>query len=321
MTSTLPPRIQAASGAVGATLANAITYPLDLVVTRIQLSNRTKLYPGDVATAKHIISRTLKKQGVSGLYSGLESDSIANMTSNFIYFYIYSYLRATLIRRRDNSPGDKAQLAAMLSVPEELLIGFLSGVASKGLTTPLSVITVQLQSEDDDEVPPDSHRKNDLSSHPTPSNAVMRVVYRIYSDSGLGGFWKGMSTTVILSANPALTMLFLQAFRRIFLHGKDRERPTGAQGFLGGALSNTLALLLLYPLVLSKTKLQSYSKNGGKKPTLLSIIQDTLNQHGLAAMYQGLLTQLLKGFFNQGVTIMVKQRIEKGVVQLYHYAR
>jgi hypothetical protein len=46
VTSTLPPRIQAASGGLGATLANATTYPLDLIVTRVQLSQHNRTYPG-----------------------------------------------------------------------------------------------------------------------------------------------------------------------------------------------------------------------------------------------------------------------------------
>jgi hypothetical protein len=46
VTSTLPPYIQAASGSLGAALANGITYPLDLVVTRLQLTRRAKNYPG-----------------------------------------------------------------------------------------------------------------------------------------------------------------------------------------------------------------------------------------------------------------------------------
>ncbi|KIM29719.1 hypothetical protein M408DRAFT_106520 [Serendipita vermifera MAFF 305830] len=211
----------------------------------------------------------------------------------------------------------------MLSIPEELLIGFLSGVVSKGLTTPLSVITVQLQSEADEDTDEINAQKQGHVGDQVrmPGSNIRRVIHQIYSDAGIGGFFKGMSTTVILSANPALTMLFLQAFRRMFLRGRDREQPTGAQGFLGGALSNSLALLILYPLVLAKTKLQSYSKGVAGSPTLFSVIRDIVNKYGMAALYQGLLAQLFKGFFNQGVTIMVKQRIEKGLIKMYHYTR
>ena len=43
MTSTLPPLVQAFSGAVGSASANAIVYPLDLVATRLQTTSSKKL--------------------------------------------------------------------------------------------------------------------------------------------------------------------------------------------------------------------------------------------------------------------------------------
>lgn len=43
MTSTLPPLIQAFSGAIGSASAGAIAYPLDLVATRIQTTSSKKL--------------------------------------------------------------------------------------------------------------------------------------------------------------------------------------------------------------------------------------------------------------------------------------
>lgn len=39
MTSTLPPLVQAVAGAIGSASANTLTYPLDLVTTRVQLSS------------------------------------------------------------------------------------------------------------------------------------------------------------------------------------------------------------------------------------------------------------------------------------------
>ncbi|CAG8541440.1 12004_t:CDS:10 [Acaulospora colombiana] len=268
------------------TLANAATYPLDLVVTRIQLSQHNRAYPGDVQTAKNIINKTLRKEGITGLYSGLESDSVATMMS-----------KTSLLKRKSARSGvldEKAKLTAMLSIPEELLIGLVSGIGSKVVTTPLSVITVHLQHEDDAD-PADLEKQSlETSDVDAKESRIRRVVKRIYSESGLAGFWRGMSTTVILCANPALTMLFIQLYRRLFLHGRARERPSALQGFIGGALSNTLAVTLLYPLILAKTRLQSRSSSKSKSG-LASVLFDIVDRHGVAALYQGLLAQVLKG--------------------------
>lgn len=43
MTSTLPPLVQAFSGAMGSATANAVSYPLDVVTTRLQTTKSKKL--------------------------------------------------------------------------------------------------------------------------------------------------------------------------------------------------------------------------------------------------------------------------------------
>lgn len=46
MASTLPPLVQAVSGAIGSASANALVYPLDLVTTRLQLTRSKKIRGG-----------------------------------------------------------------------------------------------------------------------------------------------------------------------------------------------------------------------------------------------------------------------------------
>lgn len=116
---------------------------------------------------------------------------------SFIYFYIYSYLRAALVKRSNkaSSGGSKTTASAMLLITEELMIGFLSGVVSKGITTPLSVITVQLQSEEEQDNTGALHQEKHGQSEdvPTSRTSLARVVRRVYSDGGLSGFFKGMA--------------------------------------------------------------------------------------------------------------------------------
>lgn len=69
----------------------------------------------------------------------------------------------------------------MLSTEQELLVGFVSGVASRLITIPLAVITVHLQSD------PDGYRKDGSFGGPT----ISSVVQHIYEEQGLAGFWSG----------------------------------------------------------------------------------------------------------------------------------
>ncbi|EEB92475.1 hypothetical protein MPER_09006 [Moniliophthora perniciosa FA553] len=91
--------------------------------------------------------------------------------------------------------------------------------------------------------------------------------------------------------------------------------PTPGEAFIGGAVASSIASALLYPLILAKTRLQAARKQAGNtRPSLISVLEDA---EARGELYQGLEMQILKGFVNQGVTFLVKGRIEQMVVDEY----
>ncbi|GJE94650.1 mitochondrial carrier [Phanerochaete sordida] len=338
MTSTLPPLVQAFSGAIGSATANAIVYPLDLVATRLQTSSSKRLrgYIGVLRALRHV----LKTEGWRGMYDGLTTDTAATIVSNFLYFYFYAFLRTILLRRKTRitppSTGKLKAAPALLSVAEELGIGFLAGVTSRAISTPLSVITVRLQTEtegedDGGELDPEKGDPEDASRRGEP-RGVLATVNRIYAEQGLQGFWGGFTTTIPLSLNPAITLFLFQLYGKIATRGNKGSAlgtPSASSSFVGAAFSNSIATWLLYPLMLAKTRLQMHRKRAKEASergeqakckqdvSMLTIWEDALDNEGPSGLYQGLKAQLLKGFVSQGVTMMVKQRVELYVVALY----
>lgn len=84
MTSTLPPLIQAFTGALGSASSNVLTYPLDIATTRAQLYSHSNKKPGktlDVSKSLSVIIRNAKIHGLRSLYTGLVPDTIAGVLS------------------------------------------------------------------------------------------------------------------------------------------------------------------------------------------------------------------------------------------------
>lgn len=114
---------------------------------------------------------------------------------SFFYFYIYSFLRKFLIRqltgnRAPSSPMSKPVRSVKLTVWQDLILGFLSGVTSRAISMPLSIVTLRLQTEkqnNDESNEEDSEGEggNDASS------GLARAVKNIYDEQGLSGFWRG----------------------------------------------------------------------------------------------------------------------------------
>ena len=99
MTSTLPPLIQAFSGAFGGAVANASVYPLDLVGTRLQTAKSKRNqgrnwyiiffakpfngFNSGITEAVHTLKDIVNKKGATGLYDGLKTDTGATVLSRY----------------------------------------------------------------------------------------------------------------------------------------------------------------------------------------------------------------------------------------------
>ncbi|KAM5545018.1 hypothetical protein V8D89_001129 [Ganoderma adspersum] len=331
MTSALPPLAQACSGALGSAAANAISYPLDLVATKLQTTSSRKFRGARGVLL--LIRRLLDREGLAGLYDGLLADTASTLLSNFLYFYFYTLLHALAARRRATSNAPLLQTVkraitsptrpVLLGAPTELAIGFVAGVASRAISTPLSVITVRLQTSDDEE--DDAESEVEVLTVPKPTSMKARrpgfheVLRSIYTEESLSGFWAGFRPAIPLCISPALTFLLMQVLSRIHLPRKpSRPSHQSALGaFLTGATANAITVTILYPLLLAKVRVQAGRAGAGRTLSMADVWASALNAEGWRGLYAALGVQILKGFVGQGVTMLMKQRIERAVVRLY----
>ena len=106
-------------------------------------------------------------------------------------------------RLASTAKGAKVPATVLLGVAEELGIGFIAGVASRAISTPLSVITVRLQTEAEGEdvggeMDPERDDSGDTERRGE-SRGVMNIVRRVYEEQSLGGFWGGESALICLN--------------------------------------------------------------------------------------------------------------------------
>ncbi|WWD17131.1 hypothetical protein CI109_101568 [Kwoniella shandongensis] len=353
MESTLPPLLQATSGAVGSAVGNAIVYPLDLATTRMQ--NAAKRSNAQRLSLLQTLQRLIYHHGLSRLYKGLRADTLSTLLSNFLYFFTYTSLQKFLhiYRSRpisgspaggggggggggghNTSPAgiggmygkasDILPRTAKVGAGEELIIGMLAGIISKGITLPISTVCVrqQVASENDNE-------------NGTEGLSLIDSLRSIFAESGIAGLFSGLIPTIPLTLLPSLTLYIHSVLLRVLVPEKNRAHPSGRLTFVLAALSNALATIPLYPLVLLKTLSQSgsgsssYSVKGKEKEDSFARRKDQdeegmaetffriLNKNGVAGLYTGLEGQIVKGLVQQGVMMLIKQRVEEAVVRIY----
>ncbi|CAA7406382.1 unnamed protein product [Spirodela intermedia] len=120
-------------GGLAGITAASMTYPLDLVRTRLAAQTNSIYYRG----ITHALYAICRDEGVRGLYKGLGATLLGVGPSIAISFSVYEKLRSVWQLER---PSDNVALVS-------LACGSLSGIASSTVTFPLDLVRRRMQLE------------------------------------------------------------------------------------------------------------------------------------------------------------------------------
>ncbi|MCJ1455522.1 hypothetical protein MMC28_005877 [Mycoblastus sanguinarius] len=324
----LPALGHAVAGSTGAAISNVCIYPLALIITRLQIQrqirrNSKSPHSEEYKSIRDATEKIYNREGgLSGFYVGLLSDTSKTIADSFLFFLAYNFLRQSRIRSSRSSSNN-------LPVIDELGVGFVAGAFSKLLTTPIANIVTRkqtssmLSSRDPD-------KKTDQSS-------VRSIALQIKAEKGWQGFWSGYSASLILTLNPSLTFFFYEFLKNTVLPHRQRSSPSAQATFLLAAISKAMASTITYPFSLAKSRLQASSKPNEEQKTstvklessssevrkkarnnVFTMILQLARTEGIGALYEGLGGEVMKGFFSQGITMIVKEAVHKLVIQTYY---
>ncbi|KAL9603511.1 MAG: hypothetical protein Q9179_002181 [Wetmoreana sp. 5 TL-2023] len=331
----LPALGHATAGSTGAAISNLVTYPLALIVTRLQIQRSLRDdSPGHAEdgyrSLQDAVTKIYKREGgLVGFYVGVIPDTVKTVADAFLFFLAYNYLRHARLRAR-------AGASKLLPIADELSVGFVAGAFAKFFTTPIANVVTrqQVASILSKSQPPGS---KDFSIQATAS--------RIRSQKGLQGFWSGYSASLVLTLNPSLTFFLFETLKRLLIPRHKRSNPPPQATFLIAAISKAIASTITYPFSLAKSRAQTSSKSVNEKDTeekdtarkvqrdttsttestrakapsnVFSTILQVSRAEGLSALYEGLGGEVLKGFFSHGLTMILKQAVHRLIIQLYY---
>ena len=311
----------AVAGATGTAVSNLIVYPLDLVVTRLQVQQKRGDSSGDAdeqlkyAGVQEAVDKIYRNEGGFGaFYVGIAQDTLKSVADSFLFFLFYNALLRASRRRLGAMPK-----TLPIRLLDEVGIGMLAGAGTRAITSPIQQVITQKQTSALMTNSPYSKGESGTVSRPQSTTHILRQIYRT---QGLQGFWAGYSASIILTLNPSLTMSIDSLLQRLVSSSKQ----TGSLlTFLLAAIAKATASSLTYPVALAKTRAQasttvaSLNADQGRRTPggVLTMIPYIARHHGISALYAGLSGEVVKGFFSHGLTMLVKHRIHATVIQLY----
>ena len=327
----LPALGHALAGSTGATISTISTYPLSLIITRLQTQRQLRRCnsqgpSADYTSIQDAVKKIYTQEGVQGLYTGLIPDTVKTIADSFLFFLAYNFLRQCRTRNYTDR-------SSRLPVLDELGVGFLAGAFSKFLTTPLANVVTRKQAS--------SVLTKPSAPKPVDSGSFRSIALEIHCEKGIRGFWSGYSASLVLTLNPSLTFFFFENLKRALVSRNQRRDTSSQATFLLAAISKALASIITYPFSLAKSRAQLSSRlvttepgsnsqdisRGSSRTTqpknemsenVFATILDIIRHGGLTALYDGVGGEVLKGFFSHGITIFIKDIVHTAIIRLYY---
>ncbi|KPI40072.1 Peroxisomal adenine nucleotide transporter 1 [Cyphellophora attinorum] len=325
----------ALSGATGAALSNILIYPLDLIITRLQIQRQLHKHTTsssdrsrnaeEYKSLSDAVTKIADKDGWQGLWAGCKGDTMKTVLDVGGFFLVYTWVRGRVLARRSR--------AAHLTAWEELSVGWVSGSMVRAVVMPWSVVVARAQTRG---MGPSGSDRDQQKGE-----SLRQIAEQIYREKGLQGFWAGYQAALVLTLNPSLTFA-LHAVLSRSLPRSLREKQGAVTTFLVSASSKAVASAVMYPFSLAKTRLmvggrreREYEEDAEKeveakasgnkglkkeivRETLLSTLMGIVENEGIGGLYEGLGLEMCKGFLSHGITMVVKQAVQRFVVKLWY---
>jgi len=256
----------ALAGAGGGLLSMALTYPLITLSTRAQVEKK-KAHTGTLSAAKRILDR----EGIAGLYAGLDSALFGITVTNFVYYYWYEYSRAFFQRTTKK---------ANLSTLESMAAGALAGSATVLITNPIWVVNTRMTARENEEVLPTKAGETPNKKKP----GTIPTLLKIIREEGFTRLFAGVLPALVLVINPILQYTVFEQLKQM-LEKRRKVGPTDS--FLLGALGKLAATSITYPYITVKSRAHVAAQNAHKEG-MTATLKRIYKEEGIGGLYGGI---------------------------------
>jgi len=281
---------------------------------QVQPAGKGEDDPMHYASTLDALKKIVKQEGVLGLYTGIFGGLVGVASTNFAYFYWYTFVRDAYKRRKG--------IEGPLSTVMELVLGAVAGALAQIFTIPVSVCTTRQQTQLGED------RKG-----------LIATAKEIISEDGITGLWRGLKPSLVLVVNPAITYGLFERFKDLMYPNSPRLTP--GQSFFVGAASKTVATVVTYPYIMAKVIMQfkppSPPKTSAVEDGLVAdsnegsefdrhdgavqILQKIYKRSGFLGWYQGLNTQVSKAVLTQAILFYFKELFSQYTIVLIALVR
>lgn len=288
----------ALAGAGGGILSMILTYPLITLSTRAQVESK-KAESKFISAVQKIVAR----EGVSGLYSGINSALFGISITNFVYYYWYEWTRSFF---------EKAAIKAgrankKLTTAESMIAGAIAGSATVILTNPIWVVNTRITTRKQD-------KEGDIEAgeeaKPAKAPSTIGTLMALLKNEGPQALFAGVIPALVLVINPILQYtLFEQMKNRV----EKKRSVTPGIAFLLGALGKLFATTVTYPYITVKSQMHVQTD---RKEGMFKALSRVVREEGYAGLYKGIGPKVTQSVLTAALLFAFKDALYEQTVRL-----
>ena len=261
----------ALAGAGGGLVAMTLTYPLITLSTRAQVESK-RADTSTLEAVKHII----KREGLSGLYAGLESALFGISVTNFVYYYWYEWTRSFF----EKAAIKAGRASKKLTTVESMMAGALAGSATVMITNPIWVVNTRMTARKSDSGEGESLTDE---KRPAKKQGTIGTLMSLVRDEGLASLFAGVLPALVLVINPILQYTIYEQLRNVM---EKRKKVGPRDAFYLGAIGKLLATSITYPYITVKSRAHVATKNDPHEGMVKSL-NKIVKEEGYSGLYKG----------------------------------
>ncbi|KAI0547331.1 mitochondrial carrier [Xylaria curta] len=270
----------ALAGAGGGVLSMVLTYPLITLSTRAQVES--KRAETDFSAA---VKRIVAREGVAGLYAGLDSAVFGISVTNFVYYYWYEWTRAFF----EKAASKAGRASRKLTTVESMMAGALAGSATVILTNPIWVVNTRMTTRKESleasrELVVEGSGAKAVHGKPKAPTTIGTLM-TLLREEGPQALFRGVIPALVLVINPILQYTLFEQMKNIF-EARRKRNITPTMAFFLGALGKLFATSITYPYITVKS--QMHVAGNGQKEGMTQAIRRVIKEEGYAGLYKGI---------------------------------
>lgn len=266
-------------GGIASCWSEAITFPIDLVKTRLQIQGQNtnnssqKLMKLKYSGMINCFNVVVREEGIKALYGGIKPAILRQATYGTLKLGFYQIIKKKLSRKQ----GEQ-------SIVNNIISGMVSGASAMTICNPTDVLKIRMQSK----------------SVTYKNNSLFLAFNDIYKNEGLRGLYRGTAPNAQRTAIIAAAELASYDSTKQYLLNRLLFQDNIYVHLISSGIAGICGALAATPLDVVKTRMMSQQnlKNNKNSDQIyknsIDCITKTVKNEGFLALYKGLIPSYLR---------------------------